>query len=608
VSDDRPILEINGLSIDYQSEAGPMPALRDVGFSLSRGETLGLVGESGSGKTTIGLAVVRHLADNGHIVAGAIRFEGVDLVPLRSADLRRLRGQRIAMVYQDPANSLNPSIRIGEQVSEIFRLQGSLPKRDLRRKTIEALERVHLPDAPYAYDRYPHEFSGGQLQRIVIAMALAMNPSLLILDEPTTGLDVTVEAEILDLFNELRHSLNAGILFISHNISVIAKMCDRVAVLYGGQLVEIGATEKVLQQPQHTYTRTLLAARIPYGATKSDGHTARQQPAESRDLLTADAVVKGYQSGSRSFLALVDASLVLEKGQILGVVGESGSGKTTMARIIAGLLLPDRGKVMLEGRDITRLVERRGRETRSAIQMVFQNPDSTLNPKQEIGAMLMRTARKLKGVGAVDAALLVRRMMAAVRVDSRYLTAFPEELSGGQRQRMAIARAFLTNPQVVLCDEPTSALDISIQASILDLLVELQQQDASSYIFISHDLAVVRYLADQVAVMYLGEVIEVGRADLVFSNPRHPYTQTLLSAVRSLHEGKEYARFKPRVGVPSLLDRPAGCCFHPRCPLKRGPVCENTPPWQETSEGQRYRCVISPAEADGIRSLEQDRS
>jgi len=600
VSADRPILEIEGLSVDYRTETGPAPAVREVGLSLRRGESLGLVGESGSGKTTIGLAVVRHLADNGHIAAGAIRFEGIDLVPLAPAELRRVRGQRIAMVYQDPASTLNPSIRIGEQLGEVFRLQGHLPKRELRRKTVEALERVHLPDAAYAHDRYPHEFSGGQLQRIVVAMALAMNPSLLILDEPTTGLDVTVEAEILDLFSELRRSMNAGILFISHNISVIAKMCDRVAVLYDGRLVEIGATAQVLQQPAHAYTRALLSARIPFGATKPGGVTKPTASAgtgpspAAPDLLTAEAVAKRYQSGSRSFLALVDASLNLGKGQILGVVGESGSGKTTMARIIAGLLLPDRGKVALEGRDITRIVEQRGRATRSAIQMVFQNPDSTLNPKREIGAMLMRTARKLTGMSAAAAAELVRRMMEAVRVDSRYLTAYPEELSGGQRQRMAIARAFLANPQVVLCDEPTSALDVSIQATILDLLVELQRKDANSYIFISHDLAVVRYLADQVAVMYLGEVVEVGPAERVFADPHHPYTQTLLSAVRSLHEGAGETRLRPRAGVPSLLDRPSGCCFHPRCPRKVGPVCESAPPWHETAGGQRYRCVIPP--------------
>jgi peptide/nickel transport system ATP-binding protein len=385
--------------------------------------------------------------------------------------------------------------------------------------------------------------------------------------------------------------LNAGILFISHNISVIAKMCDRVAVLYDGRLVEIGATAQVLREPSHAYTRSLLSARIPFGATKPPA--ALPSPAAA-DLLTAVAVAKRYHAGSRSFLALVDASLTLGKGRILGVVGESGSGKTTMARIIAGLLLPDGGKVALEGRDITRIVERRSRATRSAIQMVFQNPDSTLNPKREIGAMLMRTARKLTGLSASAAGELVRRMMEAVRVDSRYLTAFPEELSGGQRQRMAIARAFLANPQVVLCDEPTSALDISIQASILDLLVDLQRKDANSYIFISHDLAVVRYLADEVAVMYLGEVVEAGPAERVFADPHHPYTQTLLSAVRSLHDGESETRLRPRAGVPSLLDRPSGCCFHPRCPLKVGPICESAPPWQEAAGGQRYRCVIPP--------------
>jgi oligopeptide/dipeptide ABC transporter ATP-binding protein len=586
-----PVLAVDGLSVEYRTEAGPAPALSDVSFALDAGQSLGLVGESGSGKTTIGLAILRHLAENGRITAGAVRFEGIDLLRLGPAELRRRRGQRIAMVYQDPANALNPSIRIGEQLAQVLRRQGTTARGELQRRTIAALERVHLPDPAHARHRYPHEFSGGQLQRIVIAMALAMNPSLLILDEPTTGLDVTVEAEILDLFEELRRSLQAAILFISHNIAVIARMCDRIAILHDGRVVETGPTDRILAAPAHPYTQRLLAARIPFGATKGPGGTP---PSPRSELLTAAGVSKRYHSGRRSFLALAEAGLTLGKGEILGVVGESGSGKTTMARILAGLLLPDRGAVALEGRDITRSVERRDPQSRRAMQMVFQNPDSTLNPKQEIGAMLMRTARKLTGLRGTAAAALVERMMQAVRVDGRYLAALPGELSGGQRQRMAIARAFLANPKVVLCDEPTSALDVSVQAAILDLLVELQRRDGNSYLFISHDLAVVRYLADRVMVMYLGEVVEAGPAEEVFAEPRHPYTRTLLAAARSLHEGRSTPRLRPRAGAPSLLERPTGCCFHPRCPVKVGPDCESAPPWHETAGGRRYRCVIPP--------------
>ncbi len=378
MSASRPILEVEGLSVEYRTETGRAPALREIAFALDAGESLGLVGKSGSGKTTIGLAILRHLADNGRITAGVIRFDGTDLLRLRPAQLRRYRGQKIAMVYQDPATALNPSIRIGEQLAEVFRLQAAMAKDELRRRTVAALERVHLPDAAHAWHRYPHEFSGGQQQRIVIAMALAMNPSLLILDEPTTGLDVTVEAEILDLFEELRRSMKAAILFISHNISIIARMCDRIAILHNGLLVETGPTARILAAPAHPYTQRLLTARIHFGTSKGAGSA----PTTAPEILTAAGLSKRYHSGRRSFLALSEAALTLGKGQILGVVGESGSGKTTLARILAGLLLPDHGAIALKGRNIAQLVERRDLETRRAIQMVFQNPDSTLNPKQ----------------------------------------------------------------------------------------------------------------------------------------------------------------------------------------------------------------------------------
>ena len=669
-----PILEVDALEVVYETENGSIPAIRDVSFSLDRKEALGLVGESGSGKTTIGLAIVHHLADNGRISGGSIRFDGTDVVPLTGGSLRRVRGHRIAMVYQDPASALNPSLRIGEQIAEVYRKHASAGGPDIRDRTVALLERVHLPDAAYAYSRYPHEFSGGQQQRIVIAMALAMNPDLLILDEPTTGLDVTVEAEILDLFAELRRSVNAAFLFISHNIAVIAKMCDRIGALYAGQLVELGPTEDVLAEPSHPYTRKLLSARIPFGATKADlALAAADQPApeegrpsdgcsfephcvfakarcrtEGPPLLKASAtwwsrcffheevhrsqwrpdrrgavspngqdgdtllevrtISKYFRSGGRSFQAVAGATLFLKRGSIFGLVGESGSGKTTTLRIIAGLIVPDNGAVILEGKDITRVVHRRDHETRSAIQMVFQNPDSTLNPEHRIGQILRRAAKKLTGARGAELEDLVERVIQSVRLHSRHLEAFPDELSGGQRQRVAIARAFVGNPRIVLCDEPTSALDVSIQASVLNLLVELQDKQHNSYIFISHDLAVVRYLADQIAVMYLGEVVELGPADRVFEPPSHPYTETLLTAVLSLNDPKTRRRVRLRGSIPSLLERPQGCPFHPRCPRKVGPICEKTPPWQETSKGHRYRCVIGPAELRRLQSGQREQS
>jgi peptide/nickel transport system ATP-binding protein len=665
----RPILEIDDLEVVYSTEAGTAAALRGVGFSLGRGEALGLVGESGSGKTTIGLAIMRHLSDNGRIVGGSIRFDGIDLVPLGPRALRRARGQRMAMVYQDPANALNPSLKVGPQIAEAYRIGRNAGRCRTRDSTVALLERVHLPDAAYAYDRYPHEFSGGQQQRIVIAMALAMNPDLLVLDEPTTGLDATVEAEILDLFAELRRSVHAGIVFISHNIAVIARMCERVGVLYAGQVVEIGPTDEILRQPSHPYTRALLSARIPFGATKKElalstsdegaageairGFAAcsfeprcafaeprcraepppllrsaadrwsrcffhhrvqasplrpRRRPAAdtapgSGSILEMQDVEKRFGSAGRSFRAVAGAKLGLATSSVLGIVGESGSGKTTTVRMAAGLLVPDSGKVLLDGKDVTRPVERRDTAARRALQMVFQNPDSTLNPKHRIGGILRRTLRKLTGIRGEECESLVRRAMQAVHLDAGYLEAFPDELSGGQRQRVAIARAFIANPQIVLCDEPTSALDVSIQAAILDLLVDLQAKEGVSYVFISHDLGVIRYMADQVAVMYLGEVVEIGPAGEVFAAPNHPYTETLLSAVLSL-DGGSPQRIALSGPAPSLLDRPKGCPFHPRCPRKVGPICESAPPWQEPAPGHRYRCVIG---SDELRGLQQNR-
>jgi oligopeptide/dipeptide ABC transporter ATP-binding protein len=585
------VLAVDGLSVDYRTEVGAIPVLREVGFAIARGEALGLVGESGSGKTTIGLAVARLLPDNGAITAGAIRFGGRDLVPLRGAALRRARGQRMAMVYQDPGRSLNPSLRVGRQIAETLRLGGA-PRGELRGRAAALLEQVHLPDPERALARYPHEFSGGQQQRIVIAMALANQPDLLILDEPTTGLDVTIEAEILDLFVELRQRIGVAILFISHNIGVIARMCDRVGALHEGRLVELAPTRELLQGPRHPYTRALLAARISFGAARPARPAA---PGGGAPLIAVTEARKQFRSGGQPFLAVAGASLELGAGEVLGIVGESGSGKSTLARLIAGLLLPEGGRVALSGRDVTRPVERRDRDSRRAVQMVFQHPDSTLNPRHRIGRMLRRTAGKLAGAGRGERRALAAQALAAVRLEARHLAAFPDELSGGQRQRVAIARALIGRPRAVLCDEPTSALDVSVQATILELLIDLQAREAVAYLFISHDLAVVRYLADRIAVMYLGEIVEIGPAAAVFGSPNHPYTETLLAAVRSLEPGGG-PRLALRGPVTAPSDRPAGCPFHPRCPRKAGPDCEREPPWQQPAPGHRYRCVIAPAE------------
>jgi peptide/nickel transport system ATP-binding protein len=603
------VLNVHRLAITYETDSGPMTAVQNVSFSLLPREVLGLVGESGSGKSTVGLAIVRHLPENGSITGGHIDFQGVDLVPLAGRKLRKVRAQRIAMVYQDPASALNPSMRVGTQVAEVYRERGERDAGAIRDKVVSLFRRVRLPDAEHSFERYPHQFSGGQQQRIVIAMAMAMDPDLLILDEPTTGLDVSVEAEILDLFTELRTTLDTSILFISHNMAVVAKMCDRVGVMNAGQIVEIGPTADVLGRPSHAYTKSLLAARIPFGTRKVKASLREMEPGGTNSvtatrpddaLVKLESISKAYRMRRQTLQAVNAVSLTVAKGSVLGIVGESGSGKTTTANMIAGLQVPDSGRVRLEGEDITHPAQARSRNARRSIQMVFQNPDSTLNPKHRIGYILRRAARKMLGVPRMEQDRLAREAMQAVRLDERLLDAFPEQLSGGQRQRVAIARAFIGNPRLVICDEPTSALDVSVQASILDLLVDLQDIEKVSYAFISHDLSVVRYLSDHVVVMYLGEIVESGPTEEVFCAPRHPYAKTLLGAVLSLEQAVDHPRTPPSGDIPSAMNRPQGCPFHPRCQFKVGPVCEQAPPWRAASDRHHYRCVIPPGDPDQL--------
>jgi peptide/nickel transport system ATP-binding protein len=595
------VLRVERLTVEYRVGGGALSAVRDVTFSIDAGEAMGLVGESGSGKTTLGMAILRYLPDNGRISQGSITFDGTDLVPLGRRELSAIRGNRIAMVYQNPASALNPSMRAGEQIAEVYRAHLGLGREEARQRAEGMLDLVQLPDAHGAYDRYPHQFSGGQKQRIVIGMALAMDPSLLILDEPTTGLDVTVEAEIVELFADLRSRFDTAILFISHDIGLVATVCERVGVLYRGELVETGATQGVFERPTHPYTRGLLACRVPPGASK-DSRRLEPLPAGSREpevdacsfeprcafreprcrqehpalfasgntqhsrcffhetvaaagppavtevagrtaapadntLLDVRGLRRVFRSGGREVIAVTDASFTLAPGRILGVVGESGSGKTTLARMIAGLEVPDAGTVRLADADVTRLAHKRSVEARRALQMVFQHPDGTLNPSHTIRQILRRQMRMLSPGDGADRDETLATLLEAVQLGPEHLDVRPRQLSGGQQQRVAIARAFSTSPGLVVLDEPTSALDVSVQAAILNLLIDLQQRENASYLLISHDLAVVRYLADDILVMHRGEIVEHGPAAEVFDAPRDPYTRKLLSAV-TVHAGK----------------------------------------------------------------------
>ena len=660
-------LRLEGLSVAYRVRGRDRPVLRDVSLRIGPGETYGLVGESGCGKSTAALAAVRYLPPAGRVRAGRILVDGRDIMAMRQAELRRLRARAVAMVYQDPGRALNPTLTAGRQLAEIYRLAGAAPA-DAMHRAEDMLRRVRIADPAQAMDRYPHQLSGGMLQRVVIAMALAVDRRLLILDEPTTGLDATVEAEVLDLIEALRAEFSTAVLFIGHNLAVIARMCARVGVLYAGTLVEEGPTASVFADPRHPYTVGLLRclprrglgkrmarldtipgflpaspdtvvgcvfadrcglatelcrsvapplAGFAAGERSSRCHYHEQAPdlpratpgelpaapaprADRAPALRVERLGKTFASGGHRVHALHDVSFELRPGETLGLVGESGSGKTTLARVLLGLTAPDPGGVVaLDGAPLPGLTTQRGPEQVRALQIVFQNPDSALNRAHSVRRIVGRALVRLGGLrgAAVPARLL--ELTRSVRLADRFLAARPRQLSGGLKQRVAIARAFAGNPRLVVCDEPTSALDVSVQAAILNLLADLQAARDVSYLFVSHDLGVVRYLSDRIMVLYLGRVMELGPAERVFDGPHHPYTEALLSAVPDA-DGRT-ARVRLQGEMPSAVHPPGGCVFHTRCPRKIGAVCEEEEPaLLARGEGHAIRCHLPTTELGSV--------
>ncbi|GAB3600180.1 dipeptide ABC transporter ATP-binding protein [Microbacterium tumbae] len=541
---DTATLEIQELTVSYRRHGQLVRVLDDVSLRIRPGEAYGLVGESGSGKSTLAFGTVRHLASNAVVESGRILFRGEDVLGMRDGELRRIRGAEIAMVYQDPSSSLNPAMRVGEQIAEVFRAHRDCDRRQAAERAREALARVAFPDPAAIADRYPHQLSGGQQQRVVIAMALAGEPSLLVLDEPTTGLDLSVQAEVLTLVRDLHRRNRIALLFISHDLATVRKLCDRIGVMRRGRLLEEGEAEQVFTAPAHPYTRGLIDCLPQPGMHKNgvrlrpmeDGEDApvdRTAPlvtSEDRGFDRSGPPVMEVRDVSKAFgavRAVEGVSLTVHRGEIVGIVGESGSGKSTLGRMIVGLESSDSGEVLLDGRPLAKAVERRARAEKRAVQMVFQRPDTTLNPRRTARSTLARAITKLGGVTGVA------ELAARVRLGEAQLSAVPRRLSGGMKQRVAIARAFAGDPDVVVCDEPTSALDPSIQASILNELADIAATRGTACLFISHDLDAVRYLADRVVVLYHGQIVEQGPVEEVLSEPRHPYTRRLLAASTS---------------------------------------------------------------------------
>jgi peptide/nickel transport system ATP-binding protein len=663
-----PLLSIQDLKVEFRSSSGSVTAIPNLSLSVAAGESYGIVGESGCGKSTLLMAIMGHLGINGRASAGRIFFDGAELLGASAQRLQLVRGNGVSMVYQDPNAALNPTLKIGRQLTEVPMIKGVSSTR-AKALSRAMLDNVKLSDPDHVMGRYPHQLSGGQKQRIVIAMALLANPKLLLLDEPTTGLDVTVEAAVLDLIAELRKKFGTALVYITHNVGVVAKVCDRVGVMYLGDLIEEASVGELFARPRHPYTRRLMACvprldgnkyttsflpirgqpaalhnrpvgcgfgprcdgflnaicsrTVPieritpahfvrcYRHKEADEFEAKAKenehvsPARPRDtvVLQSDHLCKDYDLGGsflnfragQRLIANDDLSFTAHEGEILAIVGESGSGKSTFARVLSGLQSATSGKLIVLGQDLAKTpASRRSAGQLAAVQMVFQNPDATLNPSHPTGFPITRVLKKF-GIAksSKDAQRRVIELFEMVRLAPVLRRQRPNRLSGGQKQRVAIARAFAASPEILVADEPVSALDVSVQAAIVNLLLDIQKSHGTMIVFISHDLALVRHLADHVVVMYLGKIMEKGPVASLFSPPFHPYTEALLSAIPVPDPTISQKNIRLEGETPSPMNVPKGCRFSSRCPRKLGPICDtDPPPLQDHGDGHFITCHI----------------
>ncbi len=677
MAEPEPVLALEQLSVSYPTPRGWLRALDNVSLAIPAGRAIGLVGESGSGKSTLVLAVLGLLGNAVRVEAARATFSALDL--LRHA--RALRGKRIGVVFQDPSAALNPALTVGLQVAEPMLTHLRLGHAQAFARATALLAEMGIPRAPQVMRAYPHQLSGGMKQRVMIATALAAEPELLLLDEPTTALDVTVEAQILDLLEQLRARRGLSLLLVSHNLGIVEQICDGVTVLYAGRTVESGPTKEVLARPLHPYTRGLLAAlpRIGRGIGRRliaipgglpdlidqdagcnfrprcafadpgceapqvmavtagravrchraadvahaplplpDAAAGRQDASGETILLAAEHLSRAFRAGgwlarrplaarvlrlrpARTVQAVDDVSLAIRPGEVLGLVGESGSGKSTLGRLLLRLIDADAGRLAFDG---TAVPARPDIAFRRRAQIVFQNPDSSLNPRQTVDAILRRPLRRFGVTQGKATAREVERLLRMVRLPVEYRARYPHELSGGEKQRVGIARALATRPQFLVCDEAVSALDVSVQAVVLNLLSDLRGELGIAYLFISHDIGVIAHIADRIAVMYRGSIIEEGRARDVLRPPYHPYTEALLSAVPIVGARERDAGRVRLAG--NIADEPAaaGCRFAARCPRKLGAICDTVPPpWREAAARHRIACHIPLAELSAVPLL-----
>ena len=678
---ETPVLECRNLCVSYYTRAGEIPAVVDFNLTLMPGEAHGIVGESGCGKSTVALAIMNYMGKNGGIVGGEILFEGCDMRTMTQDELRRIRGSKIAMVYQEPMASLNPSMRIGEQLAEVPIFHEGVSGEEAIRRSADMLANVRLPDPQRIMDSYPHQISGGQQQRVVIAMALLSNPKLLLLDEPTTALDVTVEAGIVELIKEISAKFGTSLIYISHNLGLILETCSRLTVMYSGEAVESGDIASVFRKMRHPYTRGLfrsipvpgadknarplrsIKGQLPlpyarptgcYFAPRCDyfvpgrcdqrpllmrpvaqeaSHmvrcvrfeeidwraagegTDKREPVSIGDMvLQVSGLTKHYTvhggallvGAAKTVKANEKLTFRAHEAETIAIVGESGCGKSTFAKVLMGLEEATEGKVQLGETDLANVpVQKRNDRVISRLQMIFQNPFDTLNPSHTVGSQIARVIRKF-GVERDPAKVeeRVNQLLDIVKLPRDFAKRRPRQLSGGQKQRVGIARAFAGDPKIVIADEPVSALDVSVQAAVTGLLMDIQREQRTTLLFISHDLSVVRYLADRVIVMYLGKIMEKGSTEEIFSAPYHPYTEALLSAVPIADTSVRKRKIVLSGEIPSPSNPPPGCPFSTRCPYVMKGLCDVVaPPQREMAPRHVIACHLDEATLRGMEPV-----
>jgi len=628
------LLKVTDLNVRFRTADGEVHAVRDLSLQLAAGETLGIVGESGSGKSQSMMSMIGLLADNG-AASGSASYRGEELLGMPAGKLRRIRGRRIGMIFQDPMTSLNPYMTVFDQMSQVLIHHEKLGRREARARCVEMLEAVRIPEPKRRIDMYPHEFSGGMRQRVMIASALLCRPDLLIADEPTTALDVTVQAQILELMKDIRREFGTAIILITHDLGVVAGLCERVLVMNGGREMESGPVDDIFYRPQNAYTRALLAAvpRLDEAEIRRLASIAADDAAEKATAEAAGEVITRHEPkldaapllevddlrvhfriapatvfGRSQLLKAVDGvQLSLHPGETLGVVGESGCGKSTLARAVLRLVPATTGRITLLGDDITAKDKKAMRAHRRDMQVIFQDPLASLNPRMTVGDIVAEPLwTHSPGMPRAEVRKKVAAMLERVGLGPQFINRYPHEFSGGQCQRIGIARALVLEPELIICDEPVSALDVSIQAQIVNLLMDIQAEMNLSLVFIAHDLAVVRHISHRILVMYLGRVVEISDRVNLYERPMHPYTQALIRAVPIPDPHKE--RNKPHAplqgDLPSPVDPPSGCTFRTRCPHAVERCASETPALRilgdslvACHEAERVRAAIDRGEA-----------